>query len=153
MLFWCLNHLQKMGWSVFDTQSSANSIWKDRVCSCGFVLTHDWESTAVRMLLSFDSTRINQPYWILAPPWSKCSMFASPCLAWLLRSLAVVVLAEDASGNNFSLPSDTLLGYAIPGNLEHMWLVNTGQTLAGFLMLHWRVVEEGCDHFEGPQVL
>lgn len=30
-------------------------------------------------------------------------------------------LYQDASGNNFSLPSDALLGYAIPGNLEHMY--------------------------------
>lgn len=30
-------------------------------------------------------------------------------------------LYQDASGNNFSLPNDALLGYAIPGNLEHMY--------------------------------
>ena len=31
-------------------------------------------------------------------------------------------ISQDASGNNFSLPSEQLLGYGIPGNLDHMCL-------------------------------
>ena len=34
----------------------------------------------------------------------------------------VGISSQDASGNNFSLPSEQLLGYGIPGNLDHMCL-------------------------------
>eukprot|EP00434_Breviolum_minutum_P010423 symbB.v1.2.009192.t1/scaffold581.1/size274127/6 len=36
-------------------------------------------------------------------------------------------LFQDAAGNNFSLPSEQLLGYGIPGNLDHMYPMVDGQ--------------------------
>ena len=157
---------QKWGWVEVYQQSSTNSIWKDRTCSCGIRLNdlglrkHSDEDMTelypigsmyaiygniyhqytpfmlayipapwILWVLSFDSTKISQP--LIRNPWST-----TPSVPWMgLSQCRLRGPAEDASGNNFSLPNDVLLGYAIPGNLEHMSLVNTGQTL---LML-WKL--------------
>jgi hypothetical protein len=150
MLFVWLNNRQKMlislkrnGDEVYQ-QSSANLKRQDLLM---------WDSVEwfriekaqrwgyYRVLIQPKSANHIRNPWSTTPsvPWMGLTM---PRDSWQLRigwsyysQCRVRGPAQDASGNNFSLPNDALLGYAIPGNLEHMSLVNTGQTL---LML-WKL--------------